>query len=467
MVLKLYNTLTRKVEVFKPKKGKAVGMYSCGPTIYDYAHIGNLRAYVFSDLLKRYMEYRGFRVDHVMNLTDVDDKTIKGARKKGVSLSRYTEKYKKAFFEDIKKLSIKPASVYPEAKKHVKEMVEIVRILLKKGYAYKSEDGSVYYDISKFKGYGKLSKLKLEGLKAGARVSHDQYEKEDAQDFALWKAWSKEDGDVAWETGVGKGRPGWHIECSAMSMKYLGKHFDVHTGGVDLIFPHHENEIAQSEAVTGKPFVNYWVHNEHLLVDGRKMSKSLGNFYTLRDLLKKGYSGRAVRYLLAATHYRQKLNFTLKGLEGANNSVNRLLDFMDMLGRAKGDGDGKKTDRLIRTAAEKFGKAMDSDLNVSEALAVIFDFVRGINRLSEKGELGKGEAKKVKKIMLDFDKVLGILETGEKVISEEIEKLIREREDARKKKDFAKADRIRKKLGDMGVILEDAPDGVKWKIRKE
>ncbi|MEM7819165.1 MAG: cysteine--tRNA ligase, partial [Candidatus Aenigmatarchaeota archaeon] len=292
MVLKLFNTLTRKKEVFKPIKKNEVRMYTCGPTVYDFAHIGNFRTYVWQDILKRWLLFKGFKVKHVMNLTDIDDKTIKGAREQGISLREFTEKYIKAFFEDSKTLNLLPADVYPRATEHIREIVELIKILIEKGYAYKGEDGSIYYDISKFKDYGKLSKLKIKELKAGARVKSDSYTKEEAYDFALWKAWDPEDGEVFFETEIGKGRPGWHIECSAMSMKYLGETFDIHTGGVDLIFPHHENEIAQSEAATGKKFVNYWLHAEHLIVEGRKMSKSLGNFYTLRDLLAKGYDPR-------------------------------------------------------------------------------------------------------------------------------------------------------------------------------
>lgn len=463
-MLKLYNTMARRKEGFSPSKGKEVRMYSCGPTVYDYAHIGNFRAYMFSDLLRRYLEYKGMKVNLVMNLTDVDDKTIKGSRKKGVSLAKYTQGYKKAFFDDIKKLNIKKASSYPCATDHIREMVGIISSLMKKGYAYRSDDGSVYFDIKKFKDYGKLAKLDRKGLKAGARVSQDEYEKEQAHDFALWKAWSEEDGDVFWKTELGKGRPGWHIECSAMSSKYLGNTFDIHTGGVDLIFPHHENEIAQYEAATGKQFARFWLHNEHLLVDNRKMSKSLGNFYTLRDLFEKGHSPKAVRYILLATHYRQKLNFTLKGIEAAEASVNRLLDFMDMLESPKGEefaGIRKVADR----ARKGFDSAMDDDLNIAEALAAVFNLVREVNTLAENGKLGKKGASEIKKLMLDFDKVLGVLGREKKDIGKEVEKLIQEREEARKAKDWVKSDKIRDRLKDMGVILEDSPAGVKWKLR--
>jgi cysteinyl-tRNA synthetase len=466
MPLLLYNTLTRKREKFRPLHGKEVKMYSCGPTVYDYAHIGNFRAYIVSDLLRRYLEYIGYKVRLVMNITDVDDKTIKGSARQGVPLAKYTAKYKLAFFDDVKKLNIKQASVYPEATKHIPEMVKIVKSLMKRGLAYKSEDGSVYYDISKFRDYGKLSHMRIRELKAGARVSQDQYEKGQAHDFALWKAWSEQDGDVGWETPVGKGRPGWHIECSAMSMKYLGGTFDIHTGGVDLIFPHHENEIAQSVGATGRPFVKHWVHNEHLLVNGRKMSKSLGNFYTLRDLLGKGHSPKAIRYLLLATHYRQKLNFTMSGLGAASNSVNRLLDFMDMLENVKAGKSNPDIRKKVDKTRKKFEKAMDNDLNISGALAAIFDFVKDVNKLADQGKLSMKDASLVKKLMLGFDGVLGVLEAEKVDIGKDVEKLINEREEARRKRDFKKSDRIRARLREMGVILEDTPSGIKWKMRK-
>jgi cysteinyl-tRNA synthetase len=309
-----FNTLTRQKESFTPiEEGKAK-IYTCGPTVYDFAHIGNFRAFLFDDLLKRWLEYRGFEVVHVMNITDVDDKTIKGSRKRNVPLREYTDYYMKAFFEDIDTLKIERANYYPRATEHIPEMVALIKRLMERGYAYKGEDGSIYYAISKFKEYGKLSRIKVDDLKAGARVKVDEYGKEEAQDFALWKAWTQEDGEVFWDTEIGKGRPGWHIECSAMSMKYLGETFDIHCGGVDNMFPHHENEIAQSEAATGKKFVNYWLHNEHLLVEGKRMGKRFGNYYTLRDLLKMGYDPKAIRYLLILTHYRQQFNFTFEGL---------------------------------------------------------------------------------------------------------------------------------------------------------
>ena len=337
-----FNTLTRRKEVFKQINSKEVGMYTCGPTVYDYAHIGNFRAFIFEDLLKRWLKYRGFIVRHVMNLTDVDDKTIKGSKTKGIDLGQYTEFYAKAFFEDVATLNIEPADHYPRATEHIPEMEALIQTLLVKCYAYKGEDKSIYFAINKFLDYGKLSKIQLQQLKTGARVKTDEYAKEEAQDFALWKAYTPEDGDVYWETSLGKGRPGWHIECSAMSMKYLGETFDIHCGGIDNMFPHHENEIAQSEAATGKPFVHYWLHNEHLQVDGKRMAKSLGNYYTLRDLQTKNCDPKAIRFLLLSTHYRQQFNFTFEGLEASKGAIERLINLMHRLQNANGKGSGEE-----------------------------------------------------------------------------------------------------------------------------
>ncbi|MBI2559101.1 cysteine--tRNA ligase [Candidatus Woesearchaeota archaeon] len=463
MPLKLYNTLTRKKENFKPIKNKIVNLYSCGPTVYDYAHIGNFRAYVCVDVLKRYLKYKGFKVKHITNITDVDDKTIKGAKQEGISLKEFTEKYEKAFFDDISILNIEKADTYPKATEHIKEMVGIVKKLLNKKIAYKSEDGSVYFDISKFRDYGRLSHIKIEELKEGARVRHDSYEKEEGRDFALWKAYDKEDGDVLWETEIGRGRPGWHLECSAMSMKYLGSHFDIHAGGVDLVFPHHENEIAQSEAFTRKKFVNYWFHNEHLLVDGRKMSKSLGNFYTLRDLLMKKYSPKAIRYLLLSAHYRMQLNFTEESIKAAENSIQRLEDFIIKLKEIKNNAENKNIDRIIQKTKKQFDDAMDDDLNISVALAHIFEFVKEINTSMMENKIGKNNSKKIIDFMHDIDKILGILKEKEEKLSPEIKRLIDEREKARKEKDFARADKIREELKQKGIILEDTKEGVRWK----
>ncbi len=466
-MLRFYNSMTRKKEVFKPiEKGK-VRMYSCGLTVYNYAHIGNLRAYVFVDLLRRWLEYRGFDVKHVMNVTDVDDKTIQGMQKEGIPLKEYTQRYIDAFFEDLQILNIERAKIVPKATEHIKEMVKLVEVLIEKSYGYKGEDGSIYYAISKFKNYGKLSKMKLKKLKAGARVKVDEYSKEQVSDFALWRAWDPNDGDVFWKTTLGKGRPGWHIECSAMSMKYLGKTLDIHTGGVDNIFPHHENEIAQSEVVTGKKFVNYWMHNEHLLIKGERMGKSLKNFYTLHDLLRMGYDPMAVRYLLMSTHYRKQLHFALEGLEAAENALQRLYDFMERLGEAKSSKGSEEIKELTQKMRKDFEDAMDDDLDIGKALATTFNLVKEVNILIDKGILDRRGADQAKDLMLDFDKVLGVLgdfwKRKEEKLPKEVEELIRKREEARKAKDWKTADAIRDKLQKMGIILVDTPKGVKWK----
>ena len=433
-------------------------MYTCGPTVYDYAHIGNFRAYISSDVLKRYLKYKGFRVKHIMNITDVEDKTIKGAIKEHISLKKYTKKFENAFFEDLEKLNIDKADIFPRATDHINEMVDIIRNLLKKKIAYNAKDG-IYFDISKFKDYGKLSGVKLKNLEIGERVRKDQYEKDEAQDFALWKFWDKNDYDVFWETKIGKGRPGWHIECSAMSMKFLGKSFDIHAGGIDLIFPHHENEVAQSESSTSKKFVNYWFHNEHLLVDGQKMSKSLGNFYTLRDLLDKGYDSRSIRYLLLSSHYRQQLNFTEEGIKAAKNSIDRLNDFVIKLKTMKIKKNNPKIKKLILETKKDFEKEMDDDLQISNALAVIFDFVKKINTLIMNAKIGKGDAGNVYNLMLEFDNVLGVLDVKKEKIPAEIKKLVEERNKARKEKDYKKADKIRDEINNKGYILGDTEEG--------
>ncbi len=460
-MLKFYNTLTRKKEPFKPIKKGLVTIYSCGPTVYNFAHIGNWRSFIFADILRRYLKYKGYKVKHVMNITDVDDKTIKNSRKENLSLKEFTKKYEKYFFDDMKSLNIEPVEYNPRATENIKEMVELIKKLLKKGYAYKADDG-IYYNIKKFKDYGKLANLNIKRLKAGARVATDEYDKKHANDFALWKFWDKEDGDVYWETDIGKGRPGWHIECSVMSTKYLGETLDIHTGGIDLIFPHHQNEIAQSEGANGKKFVNYWLHCDYLIVDGKKMSKSLGNFYTLRDVLEKGYDARAVRYVLLATHYKQKLNFTFKGIEAAQNVIERFRDFFLKLKEASGK-DNKDISKLIKKVKENFEKAMDDNLNMSEALAKIFDFMKDINKFLKDNKLSKKDADSVLKVMKEFDSVLGIMEFKEEKIDNNIEKLIKEREEARKNKDFATADKIRDDLKKKGILLEDTPQGVRWK----
>lgn len=466
MVLMLYNTLGRRVEEFVPIVEGHVGIYTCGPTVYDYGHIGNFRTFMAQDLLRRYLKFKGYRVTQVMNLTDVDDKTIRGARREGVGLQEYTDRYAEAFFKDLDTLRIERAEQYPRATTHIGEMVRLVKVLLEKGYAYQ-RGGSVYFDISKFKDYGDLSGIKAKKIQRQARVEADEY-KEEARDFALWKTWDEEDGDVFWETEIGKGRPGWHIECSAMSIRYLGETFDIHSGGIDLIFPHHENEIAQTEAATGKKFVNYWVHVEHLMIEGQKMSKSLGNILTVRDILSKGHSGRTVRYLLLTAHYRTQLNFTEAGLKQAEASLKRLDDFLHRLktvepaASSNPDGHGRCTEVLRR-----FEEAMDNDLGIPEALAAVFDFIRETNRLIDNVGASEKDLQEIRDVMLRLDTVLGVLETEAEELQEDLRRLIEEREEARKRRDWARADKIRAELLTRGVVLEDTPEGATWKIIKK
>lgn len=467
MALKLFNTMGRKEEIFKPLNAKEVTFYTCGPTVYNYAHLGNFRAYVVQDVLRRYLEFSGYKVKHVMNLTDVDDKTIRDSQKADMALKDFTEIYTKAFFEDLKMLNIEPAHVYPRATEHITDMVELIKKLGKKGYAYRGEDGSVYFNISKFKDYGKLAGIKVKELKEGARVKQDSYTKEEAKDFALWKAWDEGDGNVFWETEIGKGRPGWHIECSAMSMKYLGETIDIHGGGVDLIFPHHQNEIAQSEGATGKKFVRYWFHNEWLLVNGQKMSKSLGNFFTLRDLIKKGYSSKAVRYLLMSAHYRTQLNFTEEELKNAEKTVDRMLEFMEKLRDLNPENQtgNEKLHHETRLAKEKFVKWMDNDLNTPQALAEIFEYINIVNRAIAEKQVNRKNLDDAYKMMIEFDKVLGILAVEKREMPKEIEKLLKEREKAREKKDFKKSDEIRKQIRKLGWEVQDTPEGQKARKR--
>ncbi|MEM0475372.1 MAG: cysteine--tRNA ligase [Candidatus Norongarragalinales archaeon] len=476
MVFKLYNTLTRKKQVFETLSPGVANIYTCGPTVYQYAHIGNFRAYVCQDLLRRWLEYRGWRVKQVQNLTDVDDKTIAGALKEKIPLARYTKRFADAFFEDIAALRIERAEHYPRATETISEIVALVQKLVEKGFAYKSGDGSVYFAVHKFKDYGKLSKMSLKGLKEGARVAQDSYDKEHAADFALWKAWTPQDGDVAWDAPapLGRGRPGWHAECSAMALKFFGgETLDVHAGGVDLIFPHHENEIAQSEAATGKQFARFWFHNEHLLVDGRKMSKSLGNYYTLRDVLAKGYSPLAVRYLLLSAHYRQQLNFTFPALDAARAAVERyneclrnLRDYKPPLGVKPNEEFTEK----IKDARKRFEKALDDDLDAPSALATVFDFVRDANAALASKTLGPEQATLALALFDDFEKIVALRE--EKKASAElaawVEAKLLEREAARKRRDFARADELRKEIQARGVIVEDAveKDGKpKWRLK--
>ena len=464
-MIQFFNTLSGKLETFKPITPGEVKLYTCGPTVYDYAHIGNFRAYIFEDLLKRYLVFMGYKVIHVMNITDVDDKTIKGAQTEGVELHQFTKKYTDAFFEDIEILNIDRADFYPRATEHIPDMVKMVQGLIQKGYAYK-KDGSVYFSIAKFPDYGKLSKMDLKELKPGERIESDEYEKESAQDFALWK--NKKEGEPFWETEIGSGRPGWHIECSVMSSKYLGETFDIHCGGVDNIFPHHENEIAQSEAYSGKAFVKTWLHCRHLIVEGEKMSKSKGNFYTLRDLLKKNIDTSALRFLLLSTHYRKMLNFTFDALKQASASLQRIKDFLyELRNRSFEEGENKRISKLISDMNKKFRRGLNDDLNISVALTAIFEMIRKVNTLISKGKVYRTDAENLVASILSLDRVLAVLsEDAEIDLPPEIMSRIEEREKARKEGNYELADEIRKELLQKGIVLEDTKDGVRWKINK-
>ncbi|HEV2290014.1 MAG TPA: cysteine--tRNA ligase [Candidatus Acidoferrales bacterium] len=472
----LHNTLTNRKEPFTPLRPAEVRMYTCGPTVYDYAHIGNYRTFVFQDILRRFLKSRGFRMNHVMNLTDVDDRIIQNAAEKGISIFDYTAQYIQAFKDDMNALSCETPEHLIRATDCIDDMVALIEKLEAKGMTYRS-DGSIYYRIAKFPDYGKLSKIDLSGIQAGARVETDRYEKDDARDFALWKA--PKPGEHFWETRIGPGRPGWHIECSAMAMKYLGETLDIHTGGVDLAFPHHENEIAQSEAATGHPFVRYWLHAEHLIIDGEKMSKSLGNFYTLRDLLKKGNKPSTVRYLLASVPYRRQLNFTADSIQQAASSVERLRNFVARLQEGKfPPGNHPAMQKRAQEAIANFEAGLVDDLNTAVALAAIFDLVRDVNTAMDRGEFRQQDAPYVLTAMKKFDQIFSVLEdndasklrslgfksASEEMTPEEIDALVAERQQARKQRNFKRADEIRQELADRGILLEDTRDGgIRWK----
>ena len=473
--IQLHNTLSGKTEPFLPLVPGEVKMYTCGPTVYDYAHIGNYRTFVFQDILRRYLKSRGYKLTHVMNLTDVDDRIIANATAAGVGIREYTEKYAQAFFDDCKTLGIEAPEHWIRATDHIPEMVRLIERLQQKTFTYASE-GSIYYRIAKFPDYGKLSKIDLTGIQAGARVDTDRYEKESARDFALWKA--PKPGEHFWETEIGPGRPGWHIECSAMAMKYLGETLDIHTGGIDLAFPHHENEIAQSEGATGKPFVRYWLHAEHLLVEGEKMSKSLGNFYTLRDLFAKGYKPSALRFALASVPYRKQLNFTFDGLQQATSAVERLRNFSGRLATGKfPQGNQSGFAERVAKAKNDFDAGLADDLNTAQALAAVFDLVREANTAMDKNEFRQGDVSAVQDVLAGFDRVFAVMTDDDAAKLKalgydaaagpedaEIEKLIAERQAARQRRDFATSDHIRRELADRGIILEDTKDGgVRWK----
>ena len=462
--MRVYNTMTRKVEALDPIEPGHVRMYTCGPTVYDYAHIGNFRAYVWEDLLRRAIKLHGFRVTQVMNITDVEDKIIRKMQEESKSLDEVVEPYIAAFFEDLDALRIERAEHYPRATEHISEMVALAHRLRDRGHTYESQ-GSLYFRIDSLPSYGRLSGLDDREIRVGARVDQDEYDKEDARDFVLWKAFRE--GEPGWKTDLGHGRPGWHLECSAMSMKYLGETFDLHTGGVDNIFPHHENEIAQSEGATGKPFVRIWMHAAHLMVDGQKMSKSKGNFYTLRDLLGRGHDPRAIRLLLLSTHYRSPLNFTLAGLAQATAEVQRLEDLQARLEREPAaDGSNGDFDGLVDAAEREFRESLGNDLNISGAMGALFRLVREAHAALDRAELPASSRQRLEQGLRTMDTVLDLLTVESADLDAEIESMIEARAKARTDRDFATADRIRDELAEKGIILEDTPQGVQWKRRR-
>jgi len=465
-MLKFHNTLSGRLENFEPLEEGKVKFYMCGPTVWDFAHIGNFRSFTFADVLQRYLKFKGFDVTYVMNLTDVDDRIITESNKKGISIQEMTAPFTVAFNEDMAALGNQTPDVQPKATEHIAEMIEIIQKLLDNGKAYES-DGSIYFRITAFEDYGKLSKINFEGNKEGGsdRIDTDKYEKEDARDFALWKLVG-EDENPGWDAPFGRGRPGWHIECSAMAMKYLGETFDIHAGGVDLQFPHHENEIAQSEGSTEKLFSKYWLHGEFLKIDNDTMSKSLGNAYTFRDMQEKGFSALAIRYLLISVPYRRQLNFTFDGLKGAETAVTKLLGFQKRVADWK-TTDGGGTSILVHEvdiALREFENALDDDLNTSKAYAAIHDFVRLVNTSMSTRGLTVDDKNLVLNAVKTFNSVLGIFgEEQTEILDSEIEKLIEERKEARNNRDFDRSDKIRDELAEKGIILEDTPQGVRWK----
>ena len=492
MALRLYNTLSAKVEEFQPLEGNRVRMYACGPTVYDYGHIGNFRTFVAVDLLYRFLGQSGYDVRYVMNITDVDDKIIRNASRDGISVKEYTAKYEKAFLEDSATLNIAPPH-FVRATEHIPEMAEFIAKLQEKGIAYRTDDGSYYFRIAKFPAYGKLSKKDFAGMEDGARVDVDEYEKDSARDFALWKA--PKPGEAWWQTVIGRGRPGWHIECSVMSMEELGPSFDLHAGGEDLIFPHHENEIAQSEAMTGKPFAHFWFHARFLLVEGEKMSKSLGNFFTIRDLVLKGHKPSSIRWLLASVPYRNQLNFTFDGLKSAASSVEKLRNFRFRLTSTQlAEGQNPEMAQLAEETSGRIQAALEDDLNTAQAQAAIFDMIRRANASLDGGELRKGDVQALLASLEKFDEVFSVLkdddqtkmkvvldwaraEGREKDVSpelleiagsaqlsdEQVNQKISEMESARKARNFKVSDSLRGELIAAGIIVENTKDGVRWR----
>jgi len=466
-MLTFRNTLSGRVEEFRPMKEGEVSFYYCGPTVWNYGHIGNFRSAVAADILRRYLTFKGYKVTHVMNITDVEDRIIAKSQEAGVSIDEYTAKYIDALWEDFDALGCERPDIVPRATRHIPEMVTLIEKLLANEHAYRS-DGSIYYRIASFPEYGKLSKINFAGNIAGGseRVDTDKYEKEDARDFALWKVPESAE-EPAWDASIGRGRPGWHIECSAMSMKYLGETFDIHAGGIDLVFPHHENEIAQSEGATGKPFVNYWIHFEHLKVEGETMSKSKGNYYTFRDVAAKGFSPAAVRYFLLSVPYNKQLNFTFDALAGAERTVASLRDFRARLSEAKTEPG--KNEKLVETAAralQEFEAGMDDDFNTSIALAAIHNLSREVNTALARKQVKTENQQELLALIDRFDSVLNIFGKQEReMLDSEVQALIDERQEARRRRDFARGDEIRDELASRGIILEDTKDGVRWKRR--
>lgn len=470
--LVLFNTESRSFEPVAPLNGHTILMYTCGPTVYNFAHIGNFRTYVFEDILRRTLKFFGMQVKQVMNLTDIDDKILKGAIEKGVTLKEFTAPFTKAFFEDLDALGIERAEHYPAATDYIPDMIHIIEKLLEKGVAYKDSEGSIYFSIKHFPSYGRLSHLHLDELEAGAsdRIAADDYDKEQASDFVLWKSYEPDrDGQIFWESPLGRGRPGWHIECSAMAMHLLGESIDIHVGGIDNMFPHHENEIAQCEAYSEKHFVKHWLHSEHLLVDHKKMSKSLGNFFTLRDLLTKGYTGKEVRYALLQTHYRMQLNFTLQGLDAARNSLERLDAFVQRLRSIQEEVSQGHVQPVLDKLFSSFKAAMGADLNISVALAALFDAVREINILCDAGKVSTKEARAVIEMLSVLDKVLNVipLQAKEEEIPLELTEALQKRQKAREEKKWKEADHYRDLIISRGYIIDDTPSGARLKKQRK
>ena len=462
-MMNVYNSLTRRVEELTPLADGEIRLYTCGPTVYNFAHIGNFRAYAFEDVLRRVIQFNGLKVRQVMNLTDVDDKTIRGANAAGVPLTDYTKTYKDAFFADLKTLNIQPAEVYPAATDHIPEMIALVQKLMEKGVAYQSEDKSVYFKVREFPGYGRLAHIDFDNQRTGLRCAADEYDKENVGDFALWKAWEPSDGPVGWDSPWGRGRPGWHIECSAMSMKYLGPTFDLHTGGIDNLFPHHENEIAQAEAATGKPFVKTWMHCAHLKVNGEKMSKSLGNFYTLRDLIEKGYTGREIRYVLVNAHYRSGLNFSFDALEDARKALARVDECVRKLEGVAGAATGADAPDWAKACLDDFAAAVNDDLNLPKGFAALFSLVRETNAFLQSPSSRTAElASSLLAVFRRMDDVLGVVFFGRKAaeaIPDDVQALLDQRAAARAAKDWAESDRLRDAIAARGWAVKDSREG--------